>query len=101
MFGQYGSDSDDERRCRDSHNIIMQAASMAAINYNKTHEDIECYLIEGRHEGQLTHIGHIPIYIENNSIHLYGERDEDNELIAEDIVRRCKKDGLDVKILHD
>ena len=30
-----------------------------------------------------------------------GERDEDNELIAEEIVKRCKKDGLDVKIFYD
>ena len=101
MFGQYDFSSSDKRRCKDSHNIIMQAATMAAINYNKTHEGIECYLIEGGHEGQLTHRGHIPIFIEDNSIHLYGERDEDNELIAREIVRRCREKGLDVEIRYD
>ena len=35
---------------------------MATINYNNTHEDIECYLIEGVHEGQLTHPGHTHFY---------------------------------------
>jgi len=101
MFRQYDFSSNDEGICKDSHNIMMQAATMAAINYNKTHEGIECYLIEGGHEGQLTHRGHIPIFIEDNSIHLYGERDDDNELIAREIVRRCKDNGLDVEIKYD
>ena len=101
MSEEYGFGSNDSRRYGDNHKTIMQAATMAAINYNNTHEDIECYLIEGGHEGQLTHPGHIPIFIEDNSIHLYGGRDEDNELIAEKIVKRCKKDGLDVKIFYD
>ena len=50
----------------------MQAATSAVIDYNNAYEDIECYLIEGGHEGQLIHPGHIPIFIEDNSIHLYG-----------------------------
>jgi hypothetical protein len=101
MSEEYGFGSNDSRRYRDNHNVLMQAATIAVIDYNNTHEDIECYLIEGGHEGQLTHPRHIPIFIEDNSIHLYGERDVDNELIAEEIVRKCKKDGLDVKIFYD
>jgi hypothetical protein len=100
MSGQYDSGSGNRMEGRDTHNILMQAATLVAINYNNSHDGIECYLVEGSHEGQLTHSGHMPIFIENNSIHLYGQ-DEDNELIAGEIVRRCKDEGIDIKVLYD
>ena len=100
MSGQYDFKSDDRRRCN-PHNTIMEAATMVLRDYNRDHEGNECSLIKGTYDGQLTHKGHIPIFIEDNSIHLYGEKDEDNELIVEEIVKRCKKDGLDVEILYD